>query len=66
MDIPPKMGLETRRPEDPRRMYSTFVASRDFWREEGMGMANGMVIAGIGDRSYRELINGHKKEVIVR
>jgi hypothetical protein len=25
-------------------MYSTFVASSDFWREEGIGMANGIVI----------------------
>jgi hypothetical protein len=41
------MGLETRRPEEPRRMYSTFVVSSDLWREEGTGMANGIVIVDV-------------------
>ena len=42
MDIPPNIGEETHRPECPRRMYSTLVASRLFWRDEGTGIAKGL------------------------
>lgn len=57
MDIPPKIGEETRRPELPRRMYSTFVASRLFWRDEGTGIAKGMIVVVIEefDDLWREM-----------
>lgn len=60
MDIPPKIGEETRRPELPRRMYSTFVASRLFWRDEGTGIAKGMfvVVTEEFDDLWREMKEG--------
>jgi len=62
MDIPPKIGEETRRPELPRRMYSTFVASKLFWRDEGTGIANGMIVVVIEE--FDDLWRGMKEGLL--
>jgi hypothetical protein len=61
MDIPPKIGEETRKPELPRRMYSTFVASRLSWRDEGTGIGKGMIAVFL--EAFDDLSRELKKEL---